>query len=350
MTDHHLTDVVRGFYNKLNVEVNFVCRCNDEQLTEQQKADFNRLSEDIKKRYYGSGLNFPENVQGKRILDIGCGSGSFVFLLSKLVGPTGYVVGIDVTDGLIQTAKEQTEYHCKQWGYDKPNCEFHVLNAERMEDKFKADEFDIIVSNGVFCLIPDKERAFRATFKMLKAGGQFYLNDVYAEKDPPAEHKDNATLWSLGTTGAMPWDTLAPVVGAVGFTTPYLTCAAPVNVKKEEYRVMLKNIRFTCAGWRLFKLDAKAAKKGPALVTYNGGITDFPDAFPWDVDTTFKKGEGVEVDGELSTILSSIYLTDCFSFQPASGQPSTPRNQNPFQLMDKLQAEGKLPDKIYDIE
>ncbi|XP_076437094.1 arsenite methyltransferase-like isoform X1 [Babylonia areolata] len=351
MADHPLSDVVRGFYNKLNVETNFVCRCNEEQLTEEQKGSFAQLSEEIKKRYYGSGLNFPENLKGKRILDIGCGSGSFVFLLSKLVGPTGYVVGFDLTEGLIKTAQEQSAYHCKQWGYDKPNFEFRVLNAEKLDEAgFSPGEFDIIVSNGVFCLVPDKERVFRAAFSLLKPGGQFYLNDVYAEKDPPEKYKNNETLWSLGTTGSMRWDTLCPVVTSIGFTTPYLTCAAPMRVEKEEYRKMLENARYSCAGWRLFKLDPKAAKKGASLVTYKGGITDYPDAFPWDVDLTFKKGEGVEVDAELATILSSIYLSDCFTFLPASGQPATRRNQSPFQLMDKLAAEGKLPGDIYEVK
>ena len=52
-------------------------------------------------RYYGSGINIPEKLEGKRVLDIGCGSGSLVFILSKLVGPSGYVVGVDFCDGLV---------------------------------------------------------------------------------------------------------------------------------------------------------------------------------------------------------------------------------------------------------
>lgn len=51
--------------------------------------------------YYGAGLIIPENLEGKRVLDIGCGSGSLVFILSKLVGPTGYVVGMDISDKLV---------------------------------------------------------------------------------------------------------------------------------------------------------------------------------------------------------------------------------------------------------
>lgn len=343
--------MVRQFYNKLNVETNFVCRLNDGDLTQEQTNIFNQLNEEIKKRYYGSGITLPEKLDGKRILDIGCGSGSLVFILSKLVGPSGYVVGVDITDGLIDTAKQQSEYHWKLWGYDKCNFEFHVGNVEQL-DKLPGmtpESFDLIVSNGVFCLVPDKDIAFTHAANLLKTGGQFYLNDVYAEKDPPAQYKENETLWCLGTTGAMRWDTLASMAAKVGLTTPYLTQAAPVNILKEEYNTMLENGRFCCAGYRLFKLP-KGVKRGASRVTYNGNIPNFPDTFPWDIDLTFKKGVAVDVDGELATILFASYLNDSFSFADASGNPKTNRNQNPFAQMDKLKAAGRLPEGIYKVE
>nr|KAG5693225.1 hypothetical protein BaRGS_034484 [Batillaria attramentaria] len=91
-------------------------------------------------------MTIPEKLAGKRVLDIGCGSGSFVFILSKLVGPSGYVVGVDISDGLIETAKSESEYHWKLWGYSKPNFEFHVGNAERLDELgLKAESFDLVV-------------------------------------------------------------------------------------------------------------------------------------------------------------------------------------------------------------
>ncbi|XP_070184849.1 arsenite methyltransferase-like [Littorina saxatilis] len=284
---HPLSCMVRDFYNKLNTEVNFLCRLNDADLTKDQTDIYNQLSEEIKKRYYGSGINIPEKLEGKRVLDIGCGSGSLVFILSKLVGPKGSVFGVDMSDGLIDTAKQQSDFHAKLWGYDKPNFEFKVGNIETLDKLgFAPNSFDIVVSNGVFCLVPNKDAAFTHAYNLLKEGGQFYLNDVYAEKDPPEEYRNDEKLWSLGTTGAMRWDRLAEVSGRVGFTTPYLTCAAPVNIVKEEYNKMLGNGRYSCAGWRLFKLG-QGAKRDASRVTYNGNISAFPQAFPWDVDLTF---------------------------------------------------------------
>lgn len=342
--------MVQAFYNKLNKETNFVCRLNAEDLTTEQSTVFNRLSEDVKKRYYGSGIAIPEKLAGKRVLDIGSGSGSLVFILSKLVGPDGYVVGIDMSDGLVETAKSQAEYHWRLWGHSKPNFEFRLANAEQLNKLgLQPESFDLIVSNGVFCLLPDKNRVFSHAFNLLKAGGPFCLNDVYAEKDPPPQYRDNETLWCLGTTGAMRWDTLAPMAKGVGFTTPCLTQAAPINIIKEEYNTMLENTRFVCAGWRLFKLP-DGAHRGASRVTYNGKIPGFPVEFTWDVDLTFKKDQAVDVDSELATVLSSSYLSDSFDFAPIAASPTTMRNQNPFAYMDKLRAEGRLPDFIYKIE
>ncbi|XP_025081299.1 arsenite methyltransferase-like [Pomacea canaliculata] len=220
MAESRFTVAIRAQYNDHNDKCDIIARKNSEDLTPEQNAIFDQLSDEIKKRYYGAGLIIPENLEGKRVLDIGCGSGSLVFILSKLVGPTGYVVGMDISDKLIETAKSQIEYHQKAWGYSKPNCEFSVGNAEKLD--FEPDSFDLIVSNGVYCLCPDKKGSFQSAYSVLKEGGQFYLSDVYAERQLPAEYHDNEFLWSCGAVGAMKWDHLALITKEAGFTTPYL--------------------------------------------------------------------------------------------------------------------------------
>lgn len=349
MAEHPLSQAVQRVYSRLCEETNFLCRLND-SLTPEQVALFSMLHEDVKKRYYGSGIFVPEKLEGKRVLDLGCGSGSLVFMLSKLVGPSGFVVGVDLCDRLIQTAQDQTDYHTKLWGFEKPNFEFKKGNVERLlAEGFEPESFDIIVSNGVFCVVPDKDKAFRTAFSLLKEGGQFCLNDVYAEKDAPEQYRENETLWTLGITGAMRWDTLGPVVRDVGFTTPHLTCAAPVEIVNEEYKQLLENRRYACAGWRLFKLGS-GPTRGASSVTYKGNIPGCPETFVWDVDLTFKTGEPVEVDGELATLLARSYLSDSFTFADANGSPVTKRNQNPFAYLDKLEELGQLPDPIYKVE
>lgn len=348
MSDHPLSVSVSEFYNELNVKLNFNTRVNSGDLTNRINDLIKQLSPETMKRYYGSGIVIPENIKGCRVLDIGCGSGSLVFILSKLVGPTGYVVGVDISSGLIDCCKQETEFHTKAWGYDKPNVEFHVGNAERLLD-LKLGEFDMIVSNGVFCLVPDKQKAFNGVAQMLKPGGQFYLNDVVTQTNQPDSVKNDQKLFSLGTGGAMIWSDLKAFSAREGFTTPFLTQAAPVDIKNAEYRQQLSNAEYMCAAWRLFKLPA-GASRGPATVTYLGNIEDYSDAFPWDFDLVFKKGEAVNVDADLATILSSTNFKNNFSFADFSGSVSNNRDQDPFQRYKDLQSQGNAPAPIYAVE
>ncbi|BFZ22222.1 hypothetical protein BsWGS_25260 [Bradybaena similaris] len=348
MTDHALTTMVSGFYTELNDKCNFKTRVNSQDLPERINKLIQQLSEETMKRYYGSGIIVPENIKGARILDIGCGSGSLVFILAKLVGPEGHVVGIDVCQSQIDIAKQVSAQQAAAWGYDKPNFEFHAANAERLLE-LGFQPFDFIVSNGVFCLIPDKQKAFKATYDLLKPGGQFYINDVYTDTELPEEIKSNEKLWSLGTTGSMIWSDLSGYAAKNGFTTPYLTQAAPVDIKNEEYKTLLNNAKYTCAAWRLFKL-APGSKRGPATVTYLGNIEDYEAAFPWDVDLKFVKGQPVNVDAELATILANTNFKNNFNIKDFNGTVETKRNQDPFKHMAKLASEGNAPEPIYSVE
>ncbi|XP_046553203.1 arsenite methyltransferase-like [Haliotis rubra] len=188
---------LRDIYDSSAVKCDFICTVNDWNLTPDIKSIVSQIHPETMKRYYGCGLNTPEAIEGKRILDIGCGSGSLVFVLSKLVGPTGSVVGVDFSPKLIAECVNREDYHRDKWGYDKKNTEFFEGNAENIS-QLGDQSFDVIVSNGVFSLIPDKSKAFAETFRLIKDGGEFYLNDIYAEKPAPAELKDDLKLLGLG--------------------------------------------------------------------------------------------------------------------------------------------------------
>ncbi|PVD35870.1 hypothetical protein C0Q70_02839 [Pomacea canaliculata] len=345
MSENTITDMVRCVYNTHNTVTGSVCRTNTENLLPEHIALFDQLSEEIKKSYYGTGIMIPEKLKGKRVLDVGCGSGSLVFILSKLVGPTGYVVGVDLSEMLIEIARSQVDYHRKAWGYDTMNCEFVLGNVENLP--FPPESFDIVVSSGVISMCPDKEAVFAVVHSVLKEGGQFLLSDVCGEDDIPEECRSNDVIWTCGL-GGLRWDRLAEVASKTGFTRPHLRQAAPVDIA-EEYVKMIENSRFTCAGWRLFKLP-EDHRYDACRVTYKGNIPEYSDQLPWDIDLTFKKGQGVDVDGELTTLLSTSYLRENFDFADTNVKPVTKRNQNPFAYLDKLQSEGRLPPSIFKVE
>ena len=106
---------------------------------------------------------------GAFVLDIGCGSGVDALIAAKLVGPSGKVLGIDVTTEMIEKANYNKELMASD------NISFQVASVQDIAD---VDEgFDVIISNGVFNLIPDKDEALQAAYGLLKPGGKLYICD-----------------------------------------------------------------------------------------------------------------------------------------------------------------------------
>ena len=106
---------------------------------------------------------------GAFVLDIGCGSGVDALIAAKLVGPSGKVLGIDVTTEMIEKANYNKELMASE------NISFQVASVQDIAD---VDEgFDVIISNGVFNLIPDKDEALQAAYGLLKPGGKLYICD-----------------------------------------------------------------------------------------------------------------------------------------------------------------------------
>jgi 2-polyprenyl-3-methyl-5-hydroxy-6-metoxy-1,4-benzoquinol methylase len=106
---------------------------------------------------------------GVRVLDIGCGSGVDALIAAKLVGASGKVIGIDMTSEMIQKANANREL------MGSGNVSFQVASVQDIAD---IDEgFDVIISNGVFNLIPDKDEALQTAYGLLKPGGRLFICD-----------------------------------------------------------------------------------------------------------------------------------------------------------------------------
>ncbi|XP_046553186.1 arsenite methyltransferase-like [Haliotis rubra] len=342
MADEAATNV-RDFYNETSVKLTFVCGVNDWDFTPAIKDIISKLHPETMKRYYGSGFIFPEHLDGLSILDIGCGSGSLVFILSKLVGPTGHVVGVDFAENLIEESKAREDYHRQAWGYEKANTEFFNGNAENLSN-LKDKTFDVIVSNGVFCLTSDKDKVFAEAFRLLKDGGELYLSDVYANQSAPPELKDDVTCYVFGLTGSQLVKEFHASAQRAGFTTPALTGVGPVYLSP-GYQEKLPGSRYCCARNRMFRLPS-SGKRGPAKVTYKGG----EEEFKWDINLTFKSGEPVSVDGELASILSSSRYGSLFDFTDSDDTTVNKRGQCPFDFLDQVTAQGVTLPYVYKVQ
>lgn len=135
------------------------------------------IHQDVNNKYYGCGFVAPDLLPGMRVLDLGCGAGRDVYLLAQLVGESGQVVGVDMSDTQLETARSTMEWHQKRFGYARSNVSFvkgyleTLLDGETETSKLlQENSFDVIVSNCVLNLSPDKGTVLDNAYRLLKPG------------------------------------------------------------------------------------------------------------------------------------------------------------------------------------
>ncbi|XP_053804866.1 arsenite methyltransferase isoform X2 [Vidua chalybeata] len=271
-----------------------------------------RIHEEVVARYYGCGLVIPECLSSCRILDLGSGSGRDCYLLSQLVGEQGHITGIDMTEGQVEVAKKHIAYHTDKFGYQKPNVEFFHGYMENLGDAGLADDsYDIVISNCVINLAPDKRAVLREAFRVLKPGGEMYFSDVYASQRLSETTRKHRVLWGECLAGALYWRDLYSIAEEVGFSPPRLVTASPISIGNKELEGIVGDCRFVSATYRLFKVPGDSRTE-PGQVTYSGGIVGHERELVFDANFTFKEGEVVNVDAEMAAILQSSRFAEKF--------------------------------------
>ncbi|KAG9341404.1 hypothetical protein JZ751_019212, partial [Albula glossodonta] len=138
----------------------------------------------------------PQKLHGCKVLDLGSGSGRDCYVLSKLVGSSGHVIGVDMTEEQIMASRKYIRYHQEKFGLEKPNTIFVQGYMEKLwETGIQDDSLDILVSNCVICLCPDKKAVFKEAYRVLKEGGELYFSDIYSNKVISESLKQDPVLW-----------------------------------------------------------------------------------------------------------------------------------------------------------
>jgi len=132
---------------------------------------------------------------GETVLDLGSGGGIDCFLAAKAVGPTGHVIGVDMTDEMLKLANQNKAK------LDATNVEFRKGEIENMP--VEDNTVDIIISNCVINLSPDKDAVFREAFRVLKPGGRFAVSDIVTEGDMPETLRKSISAWIGCISGAL---------------------------------------------------------------------------------------------------------------------------------------------------
>ncbi|MCW3118147.1 MAG: arsM [Chitinophagaceae bacterium] len=159
----------------------------------------------------GCGLptEFAKIKEGDTVIDLGSGAGNDAFIARKFTGEQGKVIGIDFTEPMISRARENVE----KLGYN--NVEFRQGDIEDMP--VTANKADVIVSNCVLNLVPNKHKVFSEIFRVLKPGGHFSISDIVLEGELPSKWKEVAELYSGCVSGAIQKNEYLGIIGEAGF-------------------------------------------------------------------------------------------------------------------------------------
>lgn len=192
------------------------CESNSSCCTTEYESvgeDYSKLKGYSKDADLGLGCGLPTEhasiKEGDTVIDLGSGAGNDVFIAREIVGEKGKVIGIDMTEEMIEKANENNT----KLGYE--NVEFRFGEIENLP--ITTEQADVVVSNCVLNLVPDKKKAFEEIFRILKSGGHFSVSDIVTSGKLPESLQSVAELYAGCISGAISKEEYIEIVKQCGF-------------------------------------------------------------------------------------------------------------------------------------
>jgi len=273
------------------------------------------ISDEIRSRFYGCGSPIPLKLDGLRVLDLGCGTGRDVYVLSKLVGERGWVTGLDLTRQQLEIARRYRREHAERFGYRRSNVRFIEDAIENAGAHFEDGSVDLVVSNCVLNLLEDKAPVFEQIHRILAPGGELYFSDVYADRRLPADLRRQPVLHGECLGGALYVNDFLRMARRAGFVDPREVSRREIGITDPEILSLVGPAIFYSITYRLWKLEGledRCEDYGHVAV-YEGGIEDAPVRFVLDDGHTFELGRPERVCGNTALMLSATRLATHFS-------------------------------------
>ena len=271
-------ELVRDFYGKAAEQPKPELCCP----TKFDPAEVGHIPVAVIERFYGCGspVSLAEVREGEAFLDLGSGAGIDVFIAAKKVGPTGRAIGIDMTDPMLAVANENRPIVAEKLGYDSTEFRKGFLEAIPADDR----SVNVVTSNCVVNLSPDKEKVFAEIWRILKDNGRVVIADIVSEGEVPPHLKTNPELWGECTVGALTAEGFVAGLERAGFYG--------IEVLKKSYWKSIEGHPFysmTVRGWK-FEKTAGCVFRGQRAVYLGPG-----KAFVDEEGHTFPRGFEVEV-------------------------------------------------------
>jgi arsenite methyltransferase len=249
---------------------------------------------------------------GETVLDIGSGGGIDCFEASRLVGPAGYVIGIDMTDTMLEIARKNAAVVATNLGYTTSNVEFRKGLADAMP--VKDGTIDLIISNCVINLAPDKRKVFREMYRIAKPGGRFTISDIVSDQLVPQYLVHDTQKWGDCLSGALTLTDYMNGMTAAGFLGIHL-------VKFSPWRV-IDGIHFFSVTLTGYKLPPAPTVSAVRYATLRGPFSRLVD----ERGTTYQRGMPQSITPEEALLLSTPPLAEHFLL---TTEPAQLDNQDP---------------------
>jgi len=224
------------------------CACGASPLSQAQAIGY--LREDLEQipeeAVIGLGCGNPTAIadlkQGEVVLDLGSGAGVDVFLAANKVGPTGRVIGVDMTEEMGDKAKGIA----RSYGYQ--NVEFRLAEIEKLP--IEDESVGVVISNCVINLSPDKSKAFREAYRVLKPGGRLIVSDIVSQRELPDEIKNDLDAWTGCIAGALEQQEYLGEVRKAGFEDVMVVSSREFYIESKGNGAIEKLLNITVKAYK----------------------------------------------------------------------------------------------------
>ncbi|KAJ1860957.1 hypothetical protein LPJ73_001173 [Coemansia sp. RSA 2703] len=310
-------DNVRGYYSRLTpmnkMQTSIGPTIAPHPLIREAIA---KVPKAVRERFYGCGMPLPTGIEGLRVLDLGCGAGRDCYVAAKLVGRSGEVIGVDMTDEQLRVASEFIPEYARTLGY-QPHLRFvkgYIEFLSQLPELYPGS-IDMCISNNAVNLSPNKELVLRSVFEILKEGGEFQFSDIYADRRLPNHVRSHPVLMGECLGGALYTEDFKRLCQRVGFVDArQVSPPALVRIEAPELRDLVGATQFYSITFRLFKFARPASVLEPTredygqVAIYRGTIEGQRARTRFDNEWAFEANRPVLVDGNTAIMLGESWL------------------------------------------
>lgn len=309
-----LYDFIREYYGqRLQKTADLAAgACCTEETAIRFKDVLSKLPDAVVSQQYGCGSPLPDDdLTGLNVLDLGSGSGTDAFIAASLVGPTGRVIGVDMTDEQLAVARDNTPAALRALGLPDGVVQFQGDYIERCAD-VPDGWADVVISNCVINLSPRKDAVLATISRVLKPGGELYVSDIVCDRRLPARAREDLQAYSECLTGADYEADLHDNLELAGFRD-VRTMSRMVLAD----RIAGQGATFSSVTLRGFKieLDRRCEDYGQSA-TYKGTIPGRQTLWQLDGGHLFEVGRPMAVCRNSARMLTETRLSRHFDVTP----------------------------------